>query len=102
MVILWYNKHEIHKDWKFGFHKRLANRINSWVCTKYRCNAYIKTDDLENEVIFEHLTHRYTGEKDVNFLEVHTKRAVNPEVHLVPDETSLNIDCSLQAPSSDT
>ena len=43
---------------KFGFHRKLANDITRWVCTKKGCCASIKTD-LGNNVIEERLYHKH-------------------------------------------
>jgi hypothetical protein len=86
--------HIIYKGWKFGFHKRLAKGVKRWVCTKYKCNAYIKTSGAENEVIFESLTHQHGGEKDVGSADSSTRDDVN--FHLVPAKTSLNMDFGLE------
>lgn len=93
--------HITNKGWKFGFHKRLANGVNRWVCTKYKCNAYIKTGGPENNVIFENLTHRHGGVKDVS-VESNTKDGVNHDDNInfqfVPVETSFNMNRLVEEP----
>jgi len=44
-------------DFKFHFHKFLANGIERWLCTQRYCTVYVKYDG--GEVIEEYLEHNH-------------------------------------------